>query len=201
LSDLGRWEPRSPSEVAAVLRGADAPWWIAGGWALDLFLGARQRPHEDIDVLVLRRDAPTFKAHLRDWDTYLAGGGKLWPWTADVPGDVTDVWVRERDSRPWRFQLMLNPADADHWVFKRDTSIRLSLTKIGERVHDLSILRPEIQLLHKATGSIGIRPKDEADFRVVLPALDDARRSWLSTALARISPAHPWLGALRANLD
>jgi hypothetical protein len=30
--------------------------WSAGGWALDLFVGAQSRPHDDLDVRILRRD-------------------------------------------------------------------------------------------------------------------------------------------------
>jgi hypothetical protein len=42
--------------VAALLAGIDSPWWIAGGWALDLFIGDQTRAHEDLDVGILRRD-------------------------------------------------------------------------------------------------------------------------------------------------
>ena len=31
-----RWEPLTPQQAAERLRGLGAPWWIAGGWALDL---------------------------------------------------------------------------------------------------------------------------------------------------------------------
>ena len=43
-------------EVAAAFHSFKAPWWIAGGWAIDLHLGRVSRAHHDIDVLVLRRD-------------------------------------------------------------------------------------------------------------------------------------------------
>ena len=50
------------TETALVnLRRALAPmntcqtaWWVAGGWALDLFLGRMTRPHHDVDVAILR---------------------------------------------------------------------------------------------------------------------------------------------------
>ncbi len=40
----------------------------------------------------------------------------------------------------------------------------------------IEYLRPEIQLLHKANG---LRPKDQEDFEVCLPLLDDTARRWL----------------------
>jgi hypothetical protein len=57
----------------------------------------------------------------------------------------------------------------------------------------MQVLAPEIQLLYKSKG---LRPKDQADFETVLPALDAARRGWLRSAIAVLSPAHPWLMAL-----
>jgi hypothetical protein len=38
------------------LRPFSGHWWIAGGWAVDLFLGEQTRVHDDVDVAVLRRD-------------------------------------------------------------------------------------------------------------------------------------------------
>lgn len=49
--DPHNWSPLSAEEVASVLEGMPAPWWIAGGWALDLFVGRTTRAHEDMDVL------------------------------------------------------------------------------------------------------------------------------------------------------
>jgi len=42
--------------VAAVFSRADVPWWIAGGYAIELAVGHAFREHEDIGVLLLRRD-------------------------------------------------------------------------------------------------------------------------------------------------
>jgi hypothetical protein len=53
---LGIWEPWNPKQVATLFAPLSAPWWIAGGWAIDLFLGKQTREHEDVDVLFLRRD-------------------------------------------------------------------------------------------------------------------------------------------------
>jgi hypothetical protein len=54
-------------------------------------------------------------------------------------------------------------------------------------------LAPELQLLMKAKGR---RPKDETDFDVVVPALDDEQWAWLRTAIERAHPGSPWLARL-----
>jgi hypothetical protein len=53
---LPTWEPLTPEQVAQLLRGVEIPWWIAGGWALDLFMGRQTRAHNDIEISVFRGD-------------------------------------------------------------------------------------------------------------------------------------------------
>ena len=57
-SPFGVWQPWSVHEVALLFSSVTVPWWIAGGWALDLFLGIQTREHEDIDVQTEARQAP-----------------------------------------------------------------------------------------------------------------------------------------------
>ena len=53
---LHKWDPLSIKEVQSLLEGAGFAWWIAGGWAIDLFIGYQTRDHCDIDVLIRRDD-------------------------------------------------------------------------------------------------------------------------------------------------
>ena len=50
--DIEAWESWHPRDFAARMEGADLPWFVAGGWAIDLFLGTRTRDHEDLEVAV-----------------------------------------------------------------------------------------------------------------------------------------------------
>jgi hypothetical protein len=45
------------------------PWWIAGGWALDLFLGYQTRGHGDLDVGVLRCDIVDVITDMSGWES------------------------------------------------------------------------------------------------------------------------------------
>jgi hypothetical protein len=65
---LWAWEPLEPADLARVLFGLRTPWWICGGWALDLFLGRNTRRHVDLDVALLRRDQHVLFRHLGGWD-------------------------------------------------------------------------------------------------------------------------------------
>ncbi|MFF9644180.1 nucleotidyltransferase domain-containing protein [Kitasatospora aureofaciens] len=52
----GRWPPLSSRQAAQLLAGADSPWWIAGGYAIELAVGKPYHEHGDLDVLLLHRD-------------------------------------------------------------------------------------------------------------------------------------------------
>lgn len=52
-------------EVAGVLREFRRPWFVAGGWAIDLFLGRMTRAHEDVDVAIFREDQLDLQDFLR----------------------------------------------------------------------------------------------------------------------------------------
>jgi uncharacterized protein (DUF952 family) len=66
-------------QAAAVMAGFDGSWWVAGGWALDLFLGYKTRPHADLELSVMAADQQALFAHLRGRDLRLAAPGASLP--------------------------------------------------------------------------------------------------------------------------
>src|SRR4051812_24187898 len=78
--------PFLPPEIGAVadaLRTLDAahvPWGVAGGWAIDLALGAVTRPHADVDLAVFRDDQHAVRAALPAWRFETVRDGALVPW-------------------------------------------------------------------------------------------------------------------------
>src|SRR6478752_2508902 len=45
--DDAEWDAWTPAEAAVRLQGVDAPWYVAAGWAIDLFLGEHRRERGD----------------------------------------------------------------------------------------------------------------------------------------------------------
>jgi hypothetical protein len=70
--DLGTWQPASPFEAAQLFSSVGVPWWVAGGFAFDLFLGCSTRQLQDLDVGVLRRDIAKMLRALSSWDVFAA---------------------------------------------------------------------------------------------------------------------------------
>lgn len=205
MHQFGVWQPWSPPEVARFFAPLAAPWWIAGGWAIDLFLGRQTRAHDDIDVQILRRDQHAVRALFGAWDMQAAlppPRDERWPfrpWGFDdgnavLDEAIHDIWCRPSPTQPWALQLMIADTRAEEWISRRSSHILRPVAALGGVTADgIPYLAPEIQLLYKAKGR---RPKDEADFVSALPALDRERRQWLRSALTTAHPHHPWLDLL-----
>jgi hypothetical protein len=56
----GTWAVVTLTDVGSVLGELQAPWWVAGGWAIDAFTGCR-REHSDVDVAMFRADLPALR--------------------------------------------------------------------------------------------------------------------------------------------
>lgn len=192
-ADLGEWKPLRPDEAQACFAGLDVPWWIAGGWAIDLYLERETRPHGDLDVGLLRRDQLAVFGALVGWELFSAHKGRL---RRLEPGESLraeehGVWCRPGPALPWALELMLNAHRGDAWVYRRDERVTRPLGEILMRTASgVPYLAPEVQLLFKSKGQ---RSKDRSDLRAVLPRLDAAAREWLAEQIQHADPDHPWL--------
>jgi Aminoglycoside-2''-adenylyltransferase len=190
------WKPILPAHAASLFHGLSAPWWIAGGWALDLHLGGQSRTHKDLDVGILRRDAVQILAHLPSYEFHEVKDGVLtWLHPGKPPAlTVHSLWCRRAGTSDWMMQLLLDEAEGDSWVFRRDRTVSRPLREvICRNSHGIPYLAPEVQLLYKARAP---RPEDEADFALVAPFLGIAAREWLRGRLQDIAPQHAWLARL-----
>jgi hypothetical protein len=193
-----RWEPLSLEEVKRLFGAVASPWWIAGGRALDMFLGHETRKHNDLGVAVLRRDQLAFRDALAKWDVHIAHAGELIPWkrgeTIAKP-EHHEIWAREAPDGPWRLELLLEESEGKRWMYRRNSSVGLNVADLGRRdAYGIEFIRPEVALLYKSASP---RPVDETDFLYVLPRLDVAQRGWLCGALYTIDPTHRWLERMK----
>jgi aminoglycoside-2''-adenylyltransferase len=196
VPDVDAWHAWSPADAAQRLAGVSVPWCVAGGWALDLWRGRQTRPHEDLEIAVLRSQFECVRMQLKDLALCSAGYGQVtWlPADAQPPPERHQVWVLEESARAWRMDILLEPGDAEIWVFRRDETIRRSRSAmVGVSADGIPYLRPEGVLLYKAKAS---RPKDDTDFAACVPLMDGHARGWLKEALQRAHPGHRWLSVL-----
>ena len=186
------WRASTPAEAAGWLAEARCDWWIAGGRAIDLHLGARTREHGDLDVGCFREDWPAMREALVGWHCCSAGNGVLTPIAeGDAPlAAANQVWCHPVNDARWHLELTFDERENDEWIYRRDARIRLPRSRLVHRSDDgIPYLRPEIQLLYKAKAT---RPKDDADFLRALPRLGEDERTWLARALDTCHPGHAW---------
>jgi predicted acetyltransferase len=197
---LGAWRTVEPTTGAGWFSTLEVPWWIAGGWAVDLYCGIQSRAHADLDIGILRGDITTVVAALSSWEIFEAQDGKLTRLAVgEVPRSaVHSLWCRPAGTTCWAFELLLDESIADQWCYRREPSIRRRLSTVVRRnPAGIPYLAPEIQLLYKARG---LRSQDQADFELIAPRLDARARAWLVDSLARTESGHPWSAALTVDV-
>ena len=185
-----------PHEARVLLSTLRVPWWIAGGWALDLYLGKLTRAHKDLDIGIFRVDAPIVVAGLLGWKFLEARDGTLSPLrVGDTPrANVNSLWCKRENATQWELELMLDRREGEFWVFRRDPRITYPLSgAIRRNPEGIAYLAPEIQLLYKARA---MRAQDQADFDRVVPHLAHDARAWLRESLMRTDPEHVWISML-----
>jgi hypothetical protein len=165
-------------------------WWIAGGWATDLFLGRVTREHRDVDLLVLDRDQDRLRELWRQGSLLRRHKGEFVEWPEGdrlVPG-ADLLQPPSGVVGGCKVELMVGMTRGDSWVFHRgNLSIERPISELGfVGPLGLPYLAPEVSLRTRARFS---RETDEADFRHVVPALSPKQREWLRQ---RLPAEHPW---------
>lgn len=187
------WKPIEPMRAASWFRHVTVPWWIAGGWAIDLFVERVSREHEDLDVGVFSRDLSALRSALPGWQVFEAKDGTLSELPAEVAprSEVHSLWCRRDTTSPWELEIMLETSSGSEWIYRRDARVNRPLhTAFRLSSCGLRYLAPEVQLLYKSKRA---RPRDDADLRTALPLLSQDQRMWLKNALTTADPNHAWV--------
>lgn len=190
-------------EVARIFEKTSKPFWLAGGYSLDCFLGRRTREHEDLDFVVRREDQIVFQKILKGWDLQAAdppGTATLYPWAQghfyQLP--VHNIWCRKDETSPWDLEILFSEFEGEEWVYRRNKAIRGPLKSFEWEIDSgLKVLAPEIQLLYKSRSQ---RPKDYQDLENCLPVLKMEQIETLKNWIAIDSGFdHPWLKFLETT--
>ncbi|HUG63636.1 MAG TPA: hypothetical protein VMK83_00300 [Gaiellaceae bacterium] len=192
--DGSLWDAWTPREVAEVLDGVEAPWCVAAGWAIDLFLGEQRREHDDLEIVVPNDRFAEVAEALSAFEIFVITGpgvGMRLEGAQNRLDDTHQTWVRVPETGRWLLDVMREPSDGETWVYRRDPRVRMPYDQVIERTPDgIPYCRPEVVVLFKAKEA---RPKDQGDLEAVLPSLGSAGRRWLVEALEIAHPGHPWI--------
>ena len=153
--------------ACSLLSSLTVPYWIIGGWAIDLAVGRVTRDHADVDVMLLERDKDALWNDLPEADVQIAGRGRR-------------LTVHCKNL-PLPTEVFLAQADGTFWVHRRGTyRVMRPLADITRRRDGIPFLAPEIVLLFKARSTAD---RDQHDVETAMPVLDAGQRSWLQDTL------------------
>lgn len=178
------------------MKKSKLPWFIAGGWAIDLFLGKITRPHDDIEIAVFRQDQLEIQKYLSDWTLKKAENGKLLNWnqseSLELP--VHAIHCFNEQTEPSFLEILLNERDENEWLYRRNKQITKPLPELFLTSQSgIKFLCPEVVLLYKSKNP---RAKDEQDFENALKYLNYESKEWLKDALLIDDSTHHWLKKL-----
>lgn len=67
------------TKLSRLLNDFKQPWFIAGGWAIDLFLEDVTRIHKDIEIAIFSKDQSSLREYLFGWKFSKVVNGKMEP--------------------------------------------------------------------------------------------------------------------------
>ncbi|MEX1111891.1 MAG: hypothetical protein WEC84_00355 [Candidatus Andersenbacteria bacterium] len=182
------------NEMYEIMQDFQNPWFICGGWAIDLELGRKTRDHKDVDIGTFREDQLELQTYLGDWSFF-----KVLPDSRDIvewkEGEYLEKPIHEtrarKDSKEVEF--LLNDSDETSWIYRRNDRVHFPKEKLIRYRDNLPYWAPEISLLYKAKT---VRPHDEEDFEAILGELSSDAKMWLKEAIQDTHPGHQWISKL-----
>ena len=178
-------------QVTSLMAGFNKTWFIAGGWAIDLFIGKETREHKDLEIALFRKDQLNIKAYLNEWEFMKVSKGEFYTWE----NEFLDLPIHEihaiNKSNGDKIEVLLNETEDNDWKFRRDLRIAYPINSVWSYSETgIPYLNPEIALLYKAKNT---REKDHQDFMTIKDYLDNEKRQRLRYALELHEPEHKWL--------
>ncbi|HXH23105.1 MAG TPA: hypothetical protein VNN10_13860 [Dehalococcoidia bacterium] len=211
--------PEPVARVAALMRGFGRPWAVAGGWAVDAWLGRETREHGDVDISVFYDDLQAVFEHLLGWQLlahergWNGSSAELWDGRPlELPAHIHCRPPEEarplpqdgiaRTEEGFWLEVLVDEREDNAWLLRREPRVALPVSDgVRRSPWGVDAVVPEVLLFFKATAYIGIprledRDSDNADFDALGPALSSERRRWLRNAIAAVKPDHRWLARL-----
>jgi len=182
------------SKVNEWMSGFDGQWGIAGGWAIDLFIGKETRLHSDIEIALFREDQRALKKVMSEWSFEKVAEGELISWGKEwLTLPVHEIHGAHKLTGE-RLEVLLNETEDDEWIFRRESTISFPKRSLFlDSTKGIPYMHPAVVLLYKAKNA---REKDHTDFFAAKSYLKIEDKDWLRQALQVHVPGHTWIPEL-----
>ena len=188
--------PYDIQSSCSAFSGFKKPWFIAGGWAIDLSVGRVTRQHDDIDFCIFRDSISELLDHFKTWKIEVCLPGTSQTVVCQSIADLSRPRHEIHISRGTKtIEVLINDKNGDNVVFRRDKSIDLHIDRFTCLTQDKTpYVNPAWQLLFKAKNT---RAKDHQDFNEVINVLSKDDKKWLYDSLIHHQPDSEWLFRLK----
>ena len=157
------------------------PWFIAGGWAIDLFLDRETRTHDDIEIGIYREHQMKLQKYFEKRKKYyinnksLIGKHTKVEWNKEyLRLPIHELYIEYND---FEIEVLLNERDEANWIYRRNEKIKHNEQTVILNTKDgIPYLCPEIVLLYKTKE---IREKDIQDIKNASTKMNDSQIKWL----------------------
>jgi hypothetical protein len=188
------------NDIELLMKSFNRPWFIAGGWTIDIEIGEVTRVHKDMDICIFREDIAYGIAFFREWDIKVAipGEDRLEPFQIlsdiDLPRYCLHLFKEDH------FLEILATEQIDNEViFRKNRNIRMDINDFTRGNPARPYVNPAWQLLFK---SLSTRTEDEHDFKVYLDRVNDEHsKRWLLESLIKVNGNKSWTEALVINFS
>lgn len=212
------------NSLHAMMQEIGADYAVCGGYAIDLFLGRKSRPHKDLDVAVFWEDRDRIVRFLLQagWLVFEPYGGRylhrirsvtdqkriknnIWC-VAPENGHYKFSWrgrdlfaVRQDDAEQETFdfvEFLFNRRENGWFLYERNPAIRMEMRRAIQKEGRIPYLAPALTLLYKS--SAWDNPAYQSDYQNALPRLSLAELTWLNGALeTAYQGTHAWAAEIR----
>lgn len=176
--DINNWNQYSLKTMIDIFSNCNFNWYLAGGHALDLYIGFKTREHSDIDILIDIHDIQILVSYLSNFTFYIARNGELIEYNNKILKPSDSLWVTEKNNAFFVFEVLIFESHNSCWTYKRNNEIKLDINQIFFFKNNIKVLNPEIQLLYKV-DNLKLREKDILDVKNIFYVLGDNQKKWL----------------------
>jgi len=186
--------------IEQIMHGSTFPWYIAGGWSIDLALGRKTRNHKDMDIVVYREYLQDVLDFFYKWDIGVAIPGEH---RLEAVLDMTSIQPPQyclHISNGQDFvEVLITDTQDEAVIFRRNTNIKMGFADfIRTDNNNRLFVTPEWQLLFKSKDP---RIEDQQDFMNSVPALSSKQKSWLCESIRKMNKNHSWIIVLEESMS
>ena len=168
-------------KVKSIMDKFGYPWFIAGGWAIDLFLDKETRVHSDIEIGIYRKHQMHLYRYFESSKKYFInnksriGKHEKKEWNKEyLQLPIHEIYV---EYKGLELEVLLNERDEDNWIYRRDKEIKLDEKRVILFTEKrIPYLCPEAVLLYKTKE---LNDKDCKDIVNASKKMNETQIKWL----------------------